>query len=680
MENMPEDQEKGVLKIFLSSTFRDLQDMRKLLLDRLALALDASAMERFISTGKGPQDAALRELSDSEIVIFLISPYYGTNINYCKFKEECKANCGMKNGKETISYTLCEYRVARAEDKPRLIYIINGKWDVVSRNGAPKVWKVRNEVQEEFCPKIENNEEGVERIVTNLAKKIIEWYSDNRINFEKFCGRRNCLRELFSKMNRSVNVHGVGGIGKTTLCEIALLLCMLLGRKVVYVGFEEAYASGTGYEFASKRLTSRRVSDLTIDDIIDALGFGDELEGLNRESKIDSILQILDENNIVLFIDNFKETEGLKELVKKGNTLSRGCILVSSKKELKVAFYRVPVGSIEKKERGKLTEIMASRMGKKIEEREIEKIKVISEGHPIATYLLISNLGRVPIEKLESFKEGLDFSQDDDVKEYMNRVIKSGISLKAYNLLKDLSVIEEEIDRDSIYEASRYPLREEMGELIDASMIERIGNKIVWKYSQIKETIFEDNPKRHGLAAAYYEGKWKKYGNFEDRIEMLYHMARTNYTDELLEAFVKLEKCIKEGNPAMRLLPKLGEEIKKHVDKEDKAIACDTLGNIYWKFSNYKNKAVNCKKAIVAFKEALEIYSPRDFPVQYAMTQNNLGNAYSTLAEVENKKVNCKKAIKVYEETLEVLGKTELPGIYRIMKNNLRAISKFCKD
>jgi len=53
-------------------------------------------MERFISTGKGPQETALRELNDSEIVIFLISPYYGADINYCKFKKECKADCENK--------------------------------------------------------------------------------------------------------------------------------------------------------------------------------------------------------------------------------------------------------------------------------------------------------------------------------------------------------------------------------------------------------------------------------------------------------------------------------------------------------------------------------------------------------------------------------------------------------
>jgi len=45
------------------------------------------------------------------------------------------------------------------------------------------------------------------------------------------------------------------------------------------------------------------------------------------------------------------------------------------------------------------------------------------------------------------------------------------------------------------------------------------------------------------------------------------------------------------------------------------------------------------KIAIKAYKEALRVYTPERFPMDYAMTQNNLGAAYVTLAEVENKAI-----------------------------------------
>ena len=71
---------------------------------------------------------------------------------------------------------------------------------------------------------------------------------------------------------------------------------------------------------------------------------------------------------------------------------------------------------------------MAERLGKILTPDEAEKIKEIGEGHPVATYLLVSNLERVGINKLKSFKEGLDFSSDEDVKEYIRRVFETSLT------------------------------------------------------------------------------------------------------------------------------------------------------------------------------------------------------------------------------------------------------------
>jgi hypothetical protein len=224
---MSEYQKKGIVRVFLSSTFRDLQGMRGKLLEKLISALEGAAMEKFISTGEGPQITALNELHKSDIAIFLISPYYGTDIVSCACTNACKAECGMKNGIEKISYTWCEYRTSLAETMPHLSYIVDEGWHTVSEDGAPKLQKMRKEVEREYCPRIKNDDDGIQRVVTELAQRIPEWYSDGTIDFGKFCGRRNLFKDLSSKMRKSINVHGVGGIGKTTLCEVALLIHML---------------------------------------------------------------------------------------------------------------------------------------------------------------------------------------------------------------------------------------------------------------------------------------------------------------------------------------------------------------------------------------------------------------------------------------------------------------------
>ncbi|MBU7011482.1 MAG: DUF4062 domain-containing protein, partial [Theionarchaea archaeon] len=140
---MSEHQRRGIAKVFLSSTYRDLHGMRGHLLNQLVSALDTGAMEKFISRGEGPQTTSLRELKESDIAIFLISHYYGTDIQHCEFTKTCKVDCEMKSGGKSgrISYTWCEYRTAQAEGKPHSTYIVDEGWP--SRDGAPKIWKMR---------------------------------------------------------------------------------------------------------------------------------------------------------------------------------------------------------------------------------------------------------------------------------------------------------------------------------------------------------------------------------------------------------------------------------------------------------------------------------------------------------------------------------------------------------
>ena len=660
----------------MSSTFEDLKDTRRDLIDRLDSALEAAAMEKFISKGDGPQRDALKELHKDEIAIYLVSPYYGTNIRGgCVCKEKCKAECGMRSGDDQISYTWCEYRFGLAENKPHSSYIIDDGWDSTSRDGAPTLGAFRDEVlAKENCPRIKNDESGVGKVINDLASNIIDWYADGRIDLNRFCGRRDLLRDLFNKMHKSVEVTGVGGIGKTALCEVALLVYKLLGRDIVYTGLEEGYASGTGYEYAASKLPANRFPDLTLDTVAGALGLGEELTEKDDKTKIAAILQRLDADGSILFIDNYQDNEGLNELITKSNSLNRGCIVVAAKSELTLAVNRVPVKNIEEKERSKLVKIMASRLGKGINEEEARKIEEIAEGHPVATYLLASNLERVGIEQMASFKEGLNFSRDTDVKHYMSRVIESGLSAEAYAALKDLAVIDEKIDRKAMYAAFstvHSSSRDLLGELLDASILDREELTLIWTYTQIREAVLEDDPRRHRLAASYYRCKLDLSGAIEDEIKMLYHLAKFNYSDEIFGSYLDLAESIKEEDPVLKQLAVLGEEIKNHVEEEAKAVVYGTLGNIYTDLALYRDRAENCEKAITAYNEALEVFTLDHSPIQYARKKNNLGTAYRTLAEVKEKPENCEKAITAYNEALKVRTLDRFPIQYATTQNNL---------
>jgi hypothetical protein len=63
------------------------------------------------------------------------------------------------------------------------------------------------------------------------------------------------------------------------------------------------------------------------------------------------------------------------------------------------------------------------------------------------------------------------------------------------------------------------------------------------------------------------------------------------------------------------------------------AIQCH-LVIAYHILTELKDKAINCAKAIQAYQEALRVYTPEDFLIQYTRTQINLGKVYRIVAEV----------------------------------------------
>ncbi len=241
--------QKGILQVFVSSPFKNLTNMNGNLISQLSSALENSAIRYFISTGES-QKSALEELRTSEIAIFLVLPHE-TAITECEFTKECEADCTMKEGKGRVPYNWCELKYALSENIPHLIYVVDERWDIIRKDSL--LQKMRNECEKNHYPKIQNNDEGFERVINDLANKIINWYANGKINLNRFCGRRELLKELFNKMHKSVEV-GVGGIGKTTLCEVVLFIYRVLGKKVIYTGERSQQLSTNKMEYPAKEV------------------------------------------------------------------------------------------------------------------------------------------------------------------------------------------------------------------------------------------------------------------------------------------------------------------------------------------------------------------------------------------------------------------------------------------
>ena len=167
-----------MLKIFLSSTYRDLAEYRSKILEKLNAAFEGVGMEQFIPDGSNSQEVCignLKQMKKSGVVLFLISPYYGSLMDKCSLKKDCKADCPMKLETGQISYTHCEYKTTVAEGILHQTYLVGKGWD------APDVKKealqFREEIGEEYLGFIDINDPNLLKLICeNLAKKIIQWH------------------------------------------------------------------------------------------------------------------------------------------------------------------------------------------------------------------------------------------------------------------------------------------------------------------------------------------------------------------------------------------------------------------------------------------------------------------------------------------------------------------------
>ncbi|MEZ2239203.1 CHAT domain-containing protein [Microcoleus sp.] len=93
------------------------------------------------------------------------------------------------------------------------------------------------------------------------------------------------------------------------------------------------------------------------------------------------------------------------------------------------------------------------------------------------------------------------------------------------------------------------------------------------------------------------------------------------------------------------------------------------LGNLIQQFP-LGRRAWNLEIGIACYNAALEVYTRKDYPEDWAMTQNNLGAAYSDRIEGV-RAANIEQAIACYREALEVRTRKDYPEKWAMTQNNL---------
>jgi len=679
-----------MLKVFLSSTFRDLGAERAKILVELDKALEDVGMENLIPDGKNSQEAAISKLKGCDIIIFLVSSWYGSILEKCDITD-CDEKCMIDN-REKLSYTHCEFKVAKNEKKPHQSYIIDKRWELVNKlkkiekfdwenawddpifkgmsheeirhylEISKRVVEFRSEVEEEFSPIIKEDFD-VRDITANLAYKIIEWHSEGRISFREICGRKEQFKDLIDKIAGGVEVYGAGGIGKTTLVQLALLVQKLKGKSIIAIGRKQSYSMGSGYKYFIDKCKKNQYeldgNIITLNSIIDALSLPENIKTKNQEEKIKSMASLIINDNTILFIDDFQIADrDVHSFVKSIGSN----VIIASKKKVGIMRNELYIPGISLGDRDELINTICKRLNKTISSSARERIKTIAEGHPVSTELLVRNSERINFDKLETYKQGLDLSTLDHIEEFLKRLIEDVLNTKSYELLKNLSIlnknIENNLDIEAIKKTSPDGFNQIMAELCDTGMLrkkENLESAYQFTYRHIEEVLADNEIERHQWAVVYYKNKVGF--SREDMIEMLYHQSFVKAGKDIIDNFVELVGKMKRTDKGVTRLVDLGILLNDKVSSsKQKATILRKLGylcgslNIMEDCFKYTEEA----KAIYA-KLLLRDRNNYAYKNELSLIWCYLGITYSAI----NKHTEAEKA---FDTSLSILTKIPTKG------------------
>ncbi|MHA1931108.1 MAG: tetratricopeptide repeat protein, partial [Promethearchaeota archaeon] len=655
----------------------DLGQTRSEILKQIDSAFAGVGMEEFIPDGTSSHENCIIELKNSKIVIFLLSSNYGSLIDKCQLKDECKADCIMKMGEGEgyrISYTHCEYKTTIAEGILHQTYKVLDGWDSQKR---PEVKRFDEEFSKEMWTRIPdiNDPTVVSLICKNLATKIVEWHTEDKLDFKQFIDREEALNEIIDNIDSKVEVWGVGGVGKTALIQVALLVQKLKGKKIVTIGTTKSYASGSGFEdFRTKckidQYITKSKNEIAIQDVLKALGKTklltnvEEILKMNRNEIMEVLSDFIrNEENFILFIDDFHlATKDVVEFAKAVDN-----VIFSSRKNTYIASKEIFITGIDKEDREDLIRLFSVN---DLPEKVKKFIAQIAEGHPISTELLVKNYENIDFDKLIDFD--LKEADDNQVSDFYNRVIEEIFSnnQQALTLLEDLAILNPDlttnINKECILKSSQNK-KTIFKALIDSSMLKkRAGKENIYEFhfKHIQDALEDRAPKiSHNRAIKYYEKRIELLGDsLDDFLEILFHKSKINPNTYLLKDFLKYSENILflidyPNTQELRIyrLLEVGEELRKSLEDEEKAKIFNIFGNILSKLWWLEEKSEEFLIKAQNIYENLGKKQPDKYLPHIALVKENLLILQESLQYLMEEE----ELIKMYIDVLKFYQKLE---------------------
>lgn len=605
---------KGVFKVFVSSTFRDLENEREekgKIID--GITLESIGMESFVPSEKTSHETSLDNIRKSDIYLLLIGKRYGSDI-----KEECKIKCGLKNsgcdGK--ISYTHCEYRTAINNNLPLICFELlpeekDKELPEESGDLKKKLENFKKEVGDTVYLKQIKKDSLKDEVKNALKKDIKRWICEGKLNLPEFYGRTNELNELLDSNASTIFVKGIGGIGKTTLIEAFLLVKKIGGSEILEVVKERDYnRTDVGYWLARCALERKEYKALDLRSLAEILGIPVQLDD---ETIIKNIISALNNRNLILFIDDAHEIkdEQVFDLISRcTSSLTGGKIILAGRKTLKTNIGKtVPV------EKGiKNHEFIKSVFKENGIEKEwntgiSDKIMNITSGHPLAVKLVAGNLDHITPD---SFTNILINPYDENIER-----IAKGILGDDFEKIASLSV-------------HRIPFSLEPNlaeELTWKMIVKKTNGEFVFTYDSIQEVLYasiKDKKQAHKEASEYYKN-FEGSSNYKEIAEYLYHLAKSG--DK--EAYSKYRKYkdILNKQGFYRELISINEVLLKGFrdigDRVGESRCHIDLGDAYYSLGDFRGAISHFNKLI----STLEYISTGKIPAEEYYTSKLIDRA-----------------------------------------------------
>lgn len=452
-------------------------------------------------------------LITADVCISLLTIEYGWDLKECQCKEICDAICPYKSAKNNnkindedhISYAHCELRYALAKKIPCIIYRFGNEWKIFDKlpyenydswnqinlesldceklgrgkqynfilnkldfdesefngfeerqvmdvwNKLPKLVNIWNEVKDDYVVPI-LDADNLNKVYSTIRKDLLILYINGQITFNDFIGRNVELQKICDKLddNQPILIWGVGGIGKTTIVGVALLLEAFNGRNIIIILKHRNWILGSGYaNYHLNTFVTKLNSDetVTLETVKNALNIDEpDWDNLTPDNKKLIIENYCNKTNVLLFIDDIHETDiNVQDLLKFQMPL-----IATSKWKLFDVSSSLRIGPMNEADTKKLIVHYAGKYNQNstIVDKHCRDILLVSKRHPLFVNLIVKNLNTIVnsgnFEDLKSIILNIDGNDSTVINNVLNQLIHSVLTSEdAMKLLILLSIITE---------------------------------------------------------------------------------------------------------------------------------------------------------------------------------------------------------------------------------------------